>query len=42
MEKEAEKVTEQSFNDLQDDTKSNIYFLVPEGEDSDRWAEKVF
>ena len=40
--KKLKKVTEQSFNDLQDNTKSKIYFLVPEGEDSNRQAGKIF
>lgn len=40
--KKLKKVTEQSFNDLQDNTKSKIYFLVTEGEDSNRPAGKIF
>ena len=39
--KKLKKGTEQSFNDLKDNTKTKIYFLVPK-EDSDRQAGKIF
>lgn len=40
--KKLKKGTEQSFNDLKNNTKSKIYFLVPNGEDSDRQAGNIF
>lgn len=40
-EKKAEiKVTEQSFNDLWDNIKSNKYSQVLEGEESEKWTER--